>query len=152
MAVTKFTKSNTGRWNLVAGIIMLLLGVFIWFNPFGTMLALAFYLGIGFVLAGGFYIMSSIDIKSGWYLLVGVLDLIVGLILMANLGVTAASLPIILALWCLTGGWPRHAGVLCDIPMIRWQQFLKCHGNRWKIFSLMRVWLIIGKWAKQCSR
>lgn len=104
MAVTKFTKSNTGRWNLVAGIIMLLLGVFIWFNPFGTMLALAFYLGIGFVLAGGFYIMSSIDIKSGWYLLVGVLDLIVGLILMANLGVTAASLPIILALWCLTVG------------------------------------------------
>lgn len=101
MVVTRF---NNAKWNLVAGIVMLILGAIIWFNPFGTLLALAFYIGIGFVLAGGFYIMSSIDIKSGWYLLVGVLDLVVGLILMANLGVTAASLPIILALWCLTVG------------------------------------------------
>ena len=92
------------KWNLVAGIVMLFLGGFVWFNPFGTMLALAFYIGVGFVLAGAFYVMSSIEIRSGWYLLVGALDLVVGLILMANLGITAASLPVILALWSLTVG------------------------------------------------
>ena len=101
MAVTKF---RNPKWNLIAGIVMLMLGGIIWFNPFGTMLALAFYIGLGFVLAGCFYIMSSMGIKSGWYLLVGVLDLLVGFILMSNLGVTAASLPIIVSLWCLTVG------------------------------------------------
>jgi uncharacterized membrane protein HdeD (DUF308 family) len=92
------------KWNLVAGIVMLLLGVFVLFNPLGTMLALAFYIGLGFVLAGGLYVLSAIDIKSGWYLLVGLFDILVGLIFMANLGVTAATLPIILALWSLTVG------------------------------------------------
>ncbi len=98
------TRTNNAKWNLAAGIIMLILGLVVWFNPFSTLLALAFYIGIGFVLVGAFYIMSSINIRSGWYLLVGALDLMVGLILIANLGVTAASLPIILALWCLTVG------------------------------------------------
>ncbi len=97
-------KLKNARWNLVAGIVMLVLGLFIWFNPFGTMLALAAYIGIGFMLAGLFYIMAFAGIRSGWYLLVGVLDLLVGLILLFNLGVTAASLPVILALWCLTVG------------------------------------------------
>ena len=104
-------KLKNAKWNLVAGIVMLILGLVIWFNPFGTMLALAAYIGIGFMLAGVFYVMASLDIKSGWYLLVGVLDLLVGLILLFNLGVTAASLPVILALWCLTVGVVQIIGV-----------------------------------------
>lgn len=98
------TKLKNPVWNLVAGVVMLLLGIFIWLNPFGTMLALAFYIGVGFVLTGVFYVMASMSIKSGWYLLVGLLDLLLGFILMANLGITAATLPIIVALWCLTVG------------------------------------------------
>ena len=97
-------KLKNAKWNLVAGIIMLILGVLIWFNPFGTMMALAAYIGLGFILVGAFYIMASMNIKSGWYLLVGALDVLVGLVLMFNLGVTAASLPIILAIWCLAVG------------------------------------------------
>ncbi len=109
MTITKF-KGN--YWNLIAGIAMMLLGVMVLFNPFGTMLALAFYIGIAFILVGAFYVMSSIYIKSGWYLLVGVLDLVVGFILMSNLGVTAVSLPIILALWSLTVGIIQIIGAL----------------------------------------
>lgn len=109
MAVTRFRGSI---WNLIAGIVMVLLGLFVWFNPFGTMLALAFYIGVGFVLAGIFYAMSSAEIRSGWYLLVGMLDLVVGFILIGNLGVTASSLPIILALWCLTVGVVQVIGAL----------------------------------------
>jgi uncharacterized membrane protein HdeD (DUF308 family) len=97
-------QTKSSKWNLVAGIVMLFLGGVIWVNPLDTMLALAFYIGLGFVIAGIFYILASMNIKSGWYLLVGVLDLLVGGILMANLGVTAASLPVIVALWCLTVG------------------------------------------------
>lgn len=97
-------KLKSAKWNLIAGIFMLILGLLIWFNPFGTMLALAFYIGLGFLLVGAFYMMASMSIKSGWYLLVGALDVLVGLILIFNLGVTAASLPIILALWSLAVG------------------------------------------------
>lgn len=106
----RVTKLKNPKWNLVAGIVMLILGIFVWMNPFGTMLALAFYLGLGFVLAGIFYIMASMSIKSGWYLLVGILDLLVGSIFMANLGVTAATLPIIVALWCLMVGVTQVVG------------------------------------------
>ena len=109
MAIVKY---RGNKWNLIAGVAMLVLGAFVWFNPFETMLALAFYIGIGFIFAGGFYVMSSVEIKSGWYLLVGALDLIVGVILTANLGVTAATLPIILALWCLTVGVIQVIGAL----------------------------------------
>ena len=98
------SKFDRNIWKLVAGIVMAILGVVILFNPFETMLALAFYIGFGFAAAGCFYMLSAIGIKSGWYLLVGLLDLVVGIILMANLGITAASLPIILALWSLTVG------------------------------------------------
>ena len=40
----------------------------------------------------------------------GLLDLLLGFILMANLGVTAATLPIIVALWCLTIGVVQVVG------------------------------------------
>ena len=97
-------QAKRSKWNLIAGLVMLFLGGVIGVNPLDTMLALAFYIGLGFVLVGIFYVLASMNIKSGWYLLVGVLDLLVGGILMANLGVTAATLPIIVALWCLTIG------------------------------------------------
>ena len=103
-------QTKRSKWNLIAGWVMLFLGGVIWVNPLDTMLALAFYIGIGFVLVGIFYVLSSMNIKSGWYLLVGVLDIVVGGILVANLGVTAATLPIIVALWCLTIGVVQVVG------------------------------------------
>ena len=103
-------KLKSNKWNLVAGIVMILFGGVVWFNPFETMVALAFYIGFIFVLVGGAYAMSSFASKSGWYLLVGVLDILIGIILMANLGISAMTLPIILALWCLTVGVIQFVG------------------------------------------
>ena len=77
MAETKTLEIRTGRsrpvgiWHLFAGIIMAALGVYVWFNPVATMVALALYIGIIFV---------------------------------GNLGVSASSMPIIFALWCLAVG------------------------------------------------
>ena len=84
-------------WHLIAGIIMAALGIFVWFNPMASLVAMALYLGIVFIVVGAGYFMASFAYRSGWYLLVGV-------IFVANLGVTAASLPIIFALWCLAVG------------------------------------------------
>ena len=93
-----------GKWNLFAGVVMMILGVFVWFNPFDTVLALAFYIGLSFVIIGFLYLLSAYESRFGWYLLVGSFDVLVGLVLISNLGITAMSLPIILALWCLTVG------------------------------------------------
>lgn len=104
------TKSSTsankgiGIWHLIAGIIMALLGVYVWFNPVVSLVALALYLGIGFIIVGAGYIAFSFSFQSGWYLLVGLLDIFVGIIFVSNLGVTAETLPIIFAVWCLAVG------------------------------------------------
>lgn len=95
---------HAGVWHLVAGIIMAVLGIYVWFHPVVSLMALAIYLGVAFIIVGSGYLMFSFSVESGWYLLVGVLDLLVGIIFVTNLGVTAASLPIIFALWCLAVG------------------------------------------------
>ena len=96
--------NHVSIWRLVAGIIMALLGIYVWLNPVVSLLALALYLGIAFIVVGAGYAAISFRYESGWYLLVGLLDIFVGIIFVANLGVTAASLPIIFALWCLAVG------------------------------------------------
>ncbi len=95
---------NVSIWHLVAGIIMAFLGIYVWLNPVVSLLALALYLGVAFIIVGIGYAAISFRYESGWYLLVGLLDIFVGIIFVANLGVTAASLPIIFALWCLAVG------------------------------------------------
>lgn len=91
------------KWHVVAGAIMIMLGVYLWFNPEVTLLALALYLGVALIVIGVGY-MASLANESGWYLLAGMLDIFVGVIFVTNLGITAVSLPIIFALWCLAVG------------------------------------------------
>ena len=105
MAETKTLEIRTGRsrpvgiWHLFAGIIMAALGVYVWFNPVATMVALALYIGIIFIILGAGYITASFRYDSGWDMFVGVLDILVGIIFVGNLGVSASSMPIIFALW-----------------------------------------------------
>lgn len=95
---------NVSFWHLIGGVLMALLGIYVWFNPAVTMMALALYLGIVFIAVGVGYFFASFSFDSGWYMVVGLLDVLVGVIFVANLGLTAASLPIIFALWCLAVG------------------------------------------------
>ncbi len=95
---------SAARWHLTAGVLMVVLGLCVWFNPVAGLLGLALYIGIAFLLVGAGYLAASFSFRSGWFLLVGLLDVFVGLILVANLGVTAATLPMIFALWCLAVG------------------------------------------------
>jgi len=100
----KTTVQTPGFWHIFGGIVMVLLGIYVIFNPAVSLLGLALYMGIAFIVVGAGYFMASFSAESGWYLMVGLLDLFVGVILVSNLGVTAATLPIIFALWCLAVG------------------------------------------------
>ena len=85
MAASKI-QPNMGIWHLIAGIVIAVLGVYVWFNPAATLLGLALYLGIIFIVVGAGYFMLSFSNRSGWYLTVGILDMLVGVIFVGNLG------------------------------------------------------------------
>ncbi|MBP5352181.1 MAG: DUF308 domain-containing protein [Alphaproteobacteria bacterium] len=99
-----------GIWHLIAGLIMMLTGVLIWLNPMASLLALAFYLGLIIFLLGSGYIAFSLYQASGWYMVIGLLDLFLGLIFMTNLGVTVHTFPIFFVLWFLASGTLQIAG------------------------------------------
>ncbi len=98
------TGHSIGIWHLLAGVLMLILGIYVFFHPVVTMVALALYLGIIFIVIGAGYFMTSFTFDSGWYMLVGLIDIFVGVIFISNLGITAESMPVIFALWCLAVG------------------------------------------------
>lgn len=84
-------------WFLVANILMIILGLYIWNNPLTTVLTLSLYLGIAIICIGITY-LSYKDIIPG------IINIIIGLILTLNLGSTAAALSLLLGVWCLIIG------------------------------------------------
>lgn len=99
-------------WHLIAGVIMLILGILIWANPASSLLAIAFYFGLVLFLLGCGYISFSLSQYSGWYMVVGLFDIFIGLIFMTNLGLTVETLPTFFALWILASGSIQIAGSL----------------------------------------
>lgn len=114
---------STDIWSLLASILLVILGFYVWSHPAEGLLAIALYLGIALIVVGVGYFMQGDA-------LVGIIDALVGIIFVANLGLTAASLPIIFGLWCIIVGlsqlytayqvkmtyslwfWPMLSGVL----------------------------------------
>lgn len=93
-----------GLWHLIAGFLMVILGVYVWTYPILSVLALSLYIGVALIVIGAGYVGSSLRTESGWFMFVGLIDILVGIILVSNLGVTAVTLPAIFALWCIAVG------------------------------------------------
>lgn len=96
--------NNTSVWILVIGVLMILMGVYVWFNPAEMLLALAFYFGVVFLMTGVGYLLAFFSGWSGWVLAQGLLDVFVGVIFLANINLTAISIPIMFAFWALFVG------------------------------------------------
>jgi len=97
-------------WHFIAGLIMLVLGIMIWANPAASLLAMALYFGLILFLLGCGYVIFALSQYSGWYMIVGLFDIFIGLIFMTNLGLTVETLPIFFALWILVSGIVQIAG------------------------------------------
>ena len=97
-------------WHLISGLIMLVLGIAIWANPTASLLGMAFYLGLILFVLGCGYITFSLSEYSGWYMVIGLLDVFMGLIFMTHLSLTVETLPIFFALWILASGVMQIAG------------------------------------------
>lgn len=91
-------------WHLIAGVIMLVLGILVWANPLSSLYAIAIYVGAALFILGCGYVASSFSASSPWYMVIGLLDIFIGLIFLTNLGLTVQTLPIFFALWFLATG------------------------------------------------
>lgn len=85
---------------LILGIIFILCGIYVFTSPLATYTTLAILFSISFIVAGLLDIFFSLrntkELKGwGWYLVLGILSLVIGIYLIINLSISIAILPIV---------------------------------------------------------
>ena len=94
---------------LLSGVLLIVMGTWVILLPVESYIALSFTFSF-IVLAAGLFeiVFSMVNYKVlnswGWTLTGGIIDLIIGLFLLLNPGITMVVLPIILGFWILFRG------------------------------------------------
>lgn len=115
-------RKNWG-WLLALGLALLVLGLIALTLSFATTLATVLFLGMLLLISGGFEIGNAFhhhEKNDFWlHLFTGILDLMVGALLVAFPGAGAASITLVLALLFLVGG-PVRAIVAVTSRLPNW--------------------------------
>ena len=142
--------------SLLLGLLYILIAICLMFTPLASYVALSVLFSVSMFVSGTLEILFAVTNKSG------IIDLILGIYLMANIGLSMAVLPFIVAFWLMfrgfasTGyamdlkrygtrnwGWYMAFGVLailCSIGII-WQPGL---GALSLVYMIAYTLLIIG--------
>ena len=96
------------RWNFyITGVILILLGALTFKYPLEAIMTAGFFIGIGLVASG-------LNYFSGWYffrlkrfIALGLLDLLAGVIMILQPGLSAFLMPFVIGLWLLSTGIAR---------------------------------------------
>ena len=110
METTETYSSNNRYWwlMLIIGILSILCGIWVFRNPVESYFALAVYFSIMFILYGIGEIVNAFAGQRyrnwGWGLAVGILDLVIGFILLGNLAWAADLLPYVVGFILMFGG------------------------------------------------
>lgn len=105
--VTVITNSIRNWWIfLISGILFIVLAIVVLLNPSVTYLSLTIYFAIIFLLHGLFEIYFSVSNRKtlsswGWYLAIGILDLVIGFILIRNPLFAASVVAIFIGFWLM---------------------------------------------------
>ena len=102
--LTNLPLGKRSKWLLLLGALLVLSGIYVIFNPITALLASAMFIGLVFILLGAGYLMVFRESNSNMMLALGILDLVIGVLFLANIGITAVSMPIVFALWTLFNG------------------------------------------------
>ena len=93
---------------LFKGLILILLSFYVFQYPVEALVGLALYIGVATLVTGIFIIMVSLsgpkEENWGWRLAGGIIDVIFGLILLSNPGISAAVLPFVVGFWVMFSG------------------------------------------------
>lgn len=105
--------NKTARWTFyTTGGILILLGIILLLNPMFSAGALGFFAGIGFLIAGlnnlvPYFSMRDNPERPKWFLPLGVIDLVVGMLFITRIGLAVFTISTLLALWIFLGGIMR---------------------------------------------
>ncbi|WP_099223821.1 HdeD family acid-resistance protein [Listeria costaricensis] len=97
---------------LIAGILMIIMGIWLLFNPVATLLASNVFFAIVLLVSGIFHTVSYFSDKklqhvSGWVLAEGILSILLGVFMLFNEIAGAATLVMLFAMWVLFAGIMR---------------------------------------------
>ncbi len=103
--------------SLVVGVLFILLALSLMFTPIASYVALSILFSVSIFVAGIFEIIFSVANKKvivnwGWNLAIGIIDLIIGLYLLFNPGLSMAILPYVVAFWLMFRGFSAIAYAL----------------------------------------
>lgn len=112
MMVAAYFMANSFKsiFTLLLGIALIILGILCCTNLWEASIAMGVLCGIGFTLAGAFKVYQSFMIKDfgvpGWWLVLvlGICNLIVGIIMLCNLGASGELISILIGCSLLTNG------------------------------------------------
>ena len=101
---------------MLLGIIFFIVGSVVFFEPGGTYLALSVLFGIVVILSGAFelYLGTKAPTGSGkgWYIAGGVVEILLGILLLCTPSMLFTILPFVLGFWLLFRGFMAVEEVL----------------------------------------
>lgn len=93
---------------ILFGILMIISGIIALFNPLNTLIMLAYIIGFLMILSGVSALFYFADIRgstgASWVLLNGIISVIFGIIILANIQITGAFIPFLAAFWAIFQG------------------------------------------------
>lgn len=96
------------RWNCyITGGILILLGALTFRYPVEAIMTAGFFIGIGLVASGLNYFSGWYFFRLNRFIVLGLLDLIAGVIMIAQPGLSAFLMPFVIGLWLLSTGMAR---------------------------------------------
>ncbi len=114
--------SSTKVLMVIAGALLIIVGIMTLRYPIATLISMALFLGIAILFVGimhtaSYFTNRKFLPKPGWLLVEGILEILIGLMLLFNIGITTASLPFVLGFWALFAGISRFA-ISLDIKKV----------------------------------
>ena len=95
--------------SLIVGLVAVVVGFIVVLNPAESYYSIAIWFGVVVLLSGAFGIVQASSsnnylVRRGWFVIASVIDIIIGMLLLFNVLLSAAILPILLGIWLLYRG------------------------------------------------
>lgn len=96
--------------SLLLGVLFIIISIYLMFAPLASYIALSILFSVSMFVSGVFEIAFAFSNRGnisswGWYLAGGIIDLILGVFLMINPGLSMSVLPFVLAFWLMFRGF-----------------------------------------------
>lgn len=94
---------------LIKGIILVLMGFYVFSHPVDALVGLALYVGITLLITGTTLVIAALSFRKAsdvwrWRLAEGILDIVFAFVLLSNPAVTAAVFPFVVGFWIMVYG------------------------------------------------